>query len=128
MTFLGTYVRTYICMYKVEKKIQTDYTFISTSLFRGCPLVRRSKSPDEWATTKQACRDKRVVRLNLFSTLYSALLTCIEHCFTEINLTLLYMYVCMYVCMMYVFINVCVYVCICVFVMCVCVFIYSVCL
>ena len=27
--------------YKVEKKIQTDYTFISTSLFRGCPLVRR---------------------------------------------------------------------------------------
>ena len=29
----------YIC--KVEKKIQTDYTFISTSLFRGCPLVRR---------------------------------------------------------------------------------------
>ena len=24
--------------YKVEKKIQTDYTFISTSLFRGCPL------------------------------------------------------------------------------------------
>ena len=54
--------------YKVEKKIQTDYTFISTSLFRGCPLVRRfvRKSPDEWATTKQACRDKRVVRLNLF--------------------------------------------------------------
>ena len=48
--------------YKVEKKIQTDYTFISTSLFRGCPLVRS----DEWATTKQACRDKRVVRLNLF--------------------------------------------------------------
>ena len=44
--------------YKVEKKIQTDYMFISTSLFRG--------SPDEWATTKQACRDKRVVRLNLF--------------------------------------------------------------
>ena len=41
--------------YKVEKKIQTDYTFISTSLFRGCPLVRRS--PDKWATTKQACRD-----------------------------------------------------------------------
>ena len=27
--------------YKVEKRIQTDYTFISTSLFRGCPLVRR---------------------------------------------------------------------------------------
>ena len=24
------------------------------------------KSPDEWATTKQTCRDKRVVRLNLF--------------------------------------------------------------
>ena len=24
------------------------------------------KSPDEWATTKQACRDKRVVRLKLF--------------------------------------------------------------
>ena len=24
------------------------------------------KSPDEWATTKQACRHKRVVRLNLF--------------------------------------------------------------
>ena len=31
----------YIYIYKVEKKIQTDYTFISTSLFRGCPLVRR---------------------------------------------------------------------------------------
>ena len=27
------------------------------------------KSPDEWATTKQACRDKRVVRLNLFNYL-----------------------------------------------------------
>ena len=24
------------------------------------------ESPDEWATTKQACRDKRVVSLNLF--------------------------------------------------------------
>ena len=33
------------------------------------------KSPDEWATTKQACRDKRVVRLNLFHYLHYASLT-----------------------------------------------------
>ena len=37
------HLKMYVCIYiyKVEKKIQTDYTFISTSLFRGCPLVRR---------------------------------------------------------------------------------------
>ena len=35
------YIIYIIIYYKVEKKIQTDYTFISTSLFRGCPLVRR---------------------------------------------------------------------------------------
>ena len=46
--------------YMVEKNSKI-YTFISTSLFRGCPLVR---TPDEWATTKQTCRDKRVVFLN----------------------------------------------------------------
>ena len=39
---------------------QINYKVIPTSLFRGCPLI---KSPDEWATTKQACRDDLVVYL-----------------------------------------------------------------
>ena len=42
-----------------EKK-QINYKFIPTSLFRGRPLT---KSPDEWATTKQACIDELVVYL-----------------------------------------------------------------
>ena len=43
------------------------------------------KSPDEWATTKQACRDELVVYLFFFSHIYFALLPCIEHCFTNIK-------------------------------------------
>ena len=42
------------------------------------------KSPDEWATTKQACRDELVVYLCFsFHIIYFALLWCIEHCFTK---------------------------------------------
>ena len=51
-----------------EKK-QINYKFIPTSLFRGRPLIR-GKSPDEWATTKQACRDELVVYLFFFSHIY----------------------------------------------------------
>ena len=36
-------------------------------MFRGRPLI--IKSPDEWATTKQACRDELVVYLS-FSSIY----------------------------------------------------------
>ena len=40
-------------------------------------------SPDEWATTKQACSDEPVVYLSFSShDMYIALLLCIEHCFT----------------------------------------------
>ena len=44
------------------RKKQINYKFIPTSLFRG-------QSPDEWATTKQACRDELVVYL-FFSPIY----------------------------------------------------------
>ena len=41
------------------------------------------KSPDEWATMKQVCRDKLVVYLSFSShNIYIALLLCIEHCLT----------------------------------------------
>ena len=44
------------------------------------------KSPDEWATTKQACRDELVVYLCFSSHIvYFALLWCIEHCSTKIK-------------------------------------------
>ena len=56
------------------------------------------KSPDEWATTKQACRDELVVYLFFFSHIYFALLSCIEHCFTNIKFTLyIYIYIYMYI-------------------------------
>ena len=47
-------------MYMWKKK-QINYRFIPTSLFRGRPLIRGLV--DEWATTKQACRDEPVVYL-----------------------------------------------------------------
>ena len=53
-----------------EKK-QINYKFIPTSLFRGRPLIR--DYPDEWATTKQACRDELVVYLFFFCPIYSSL-------------------------------------------------------
>ena len=55
------------------RKKQINYKFIPTSLFRGRPLIRGFNeniiSPDEWATTKQACRDELVVYL-FFSPIY----------------------------------------------------------
>ena len=47
-------------IYFVGGKKQIKYKFIPTNLFRGCPLII---TPDEWATTKQACRDELVVYL-----------------------------------------------------------------
>ena len=42
------------------------------------------KSPDEWANTKQACRDELVVYLSFSShNIYIALLLCVEHCFAK---------------------------------------------
>ena len=44
------------------------------------------KSPDEWATTKQTCRDGLVVYLSFSShNIYIALLLCIEHCFMKVK-------------------------------------------
>ena len=43
------------------------------------------KSRDEWATTKQACRDELVVYLSFSSIYTTLLLLCIEHCFTKIK-------------------------------------------
>ena len=53
------------------------------------------KSPDEWATTKQACRDELVVYW-FFSHIYFALLLCIEHCFAKISFHTLYIYIYIY--------------------------------
>ena len=45
------------------------------------------KSPDEWATMKQVCRDKLVVYLSFSShNIYIALLLCFEHCFTKVKI------------------------------------------
>ena len=45
------------------------------------------KSPDERATTKQACRDELVVYLSFSShNIYIALLLCIEHCSTKVKI------------------------------------------
>ena len=45
------------------------------------------KSPDEWATTKQVCRDELVVYLSFSShNIYIALLLCIKHCFTQVKI------------------------------------------
>ena len=76
------YIYIYIYIYILcGRKRQINYNFIPTSLFRGRPLIRGFnenkramvkfiliKSPDEWATTKQACRDELVVYLSFFST------------------------------------------------------------
>ena len=51
------------------------------------------KSPDEWATTKQTCRDGLVVYLSFSShNIYIALLLCIEHCFMKVKF-LLFIYI-----------------------------------
>ena len=55
------------------------------------------KSPDEWATTKQVCRDELVVSFSFsFSShnIYIALLLCFEHCFTKVKIVhLIYIYI-----------------------------------
>ena len=61
----------YIYIYIYGRKKHINYKFIPTSLFRGRPLIR-GKSPDEWATTKQACRDELVVYV-FFSSVYISL-------------------------------------------------------
>ena len=78
-------------------KRQINYKFIPTGLFRGFPLIR--ESPDEWATTKQACRDELVVYLSFSShNIYIALLLCIEHCFTKVKIFhFIYIYICIYI-------------------------------
>ena len=53
-------------------------------------------SPDEWATTKQACRDELVVLLVFFFNIYFALLLCIEHCFAKIKFHTSYIYIHLY--------------------------------
>ena len=58
------------------------------------PTFSALSIPDEWATTKQACRDEPVVLLVVFFfNIYFALLLCIEHCFAKIKFHTLY--VCM---------------------------------
>ena len=92
--FWITWVWTYI--YCGRKKTN-NYKFIPTGMFRGCPLIRgkQGKSPDEWATTKQACKDELVVYLSFsFHNIYMALLLCIEHCFTKVKiLHFIYIYI-----------------------------------
>ena len=81
----GIYLTDYIYIYIYGRKRQINYNFIPTSLFRGRPLIRgahhhhhhhrpssSSPTPDEWATTKQACRDEIVVYLS-FSSIYTTL-------------------------------------------------------
>ena len=57
------------------------------------------KSPDEWATMKQVCRDKLVVYLSFSShNIYIALLLCFEHCFTKVKIVhLIYIYIYIYI-------------------------------
>ena len=50
------------------------------------------KSPDEWATTKQACRDELVVYLFFFSHLYIYIYLC------SIIDIYIYIYIYIYIC------------------------------
>ena len=85
------------------------------------------KSLDEWATTKQACRDEFVVYLFFSSTIYTSLyFYVLSTVFRKSNFAL---YVCMYVYIyiyiyiymyIYIYIYIYIYVCVCVCV-CVCV-------
>ena len=52
------------------------------------------KSPDEWATTKQACRDELIAYLLFFPQQYILRSTpSVEHCFTKIDFyTIYYIY------------------------------------
>ena len=77
----------YIYIYIVGGKRQVNYKFIPTDLFRGCPLIIPWWGDDEWATTKQVCRDELVVYLSFSShNIYNALLLCIEHCVTKVKI------------------------------------------
>ena len=76
---------------KYGRKKQINYKFIPTSLFRGRPLIR-GKSPDEWATTKQACRDELVVYL-FFSPIYSSLYFHVLSTVLRISSFTLYIYI-----------------------------------
>ena len=57
------------------------------------------KFPNEWATTKQVCKDELVVYLSFSShNIYIALLLCIEHCFTYVKILLFkYIYIYIYI-------------------------------
>ena len=92
---LYTYINIYIyCARKKTNKLQV-HPYRSVSWFPP----HQGKSPDEWATTKQACRDELVVYLSFSShNIYIALLLCIEHCFTKVKiLHFVYIYICIYI-------------------------------
>ena len=56
------------------------------------------KGGDEWATTKQVCRDELVVYLSFSShNINIALLLCIEHCLTKVKLLFIYIYIYIYI-------------------------------
>ena len=57
------------------------------------------KTPDERATTKQACRDESIVSLFFFPNrnIYRALLLRIEHCKTENSIHRLPIYIYIYI-------------------------------
>ena len=57
------------------------------------------KTPDERATTKQACRDESIVSLFFFRyrNIYRALLLRIEHCKTEKSIHRLPIYIYIYI-------------------------------
>ena len=84
----------YIYIYIYGRKKHINYKFIPTSLVSWSPT---HQSPDEWATTKQACRDELVVYVFFFFRIYFALLLCIEHCFTKIKFHTLYIYIYIYI-------------------------------
>ena len=83
----------YICMYINGRKRQINYKFIPTSLFRG--------RPDEWATTKQACRDELVVYLSfssIYTTLYFYVLSTVLRKSSFTLYVCIYIYICVCVC------------------------------
>ena len=84
------YIYIYIYIYGRKKKKTTS------SSLQACFVVAHS-SPDEWATTKQACRDELVVYL-FFSPIYSSLYFYVLSTVLRISSFTLYIYIyCSYI-------------------------------
>ena len=78
--------------FNLNRSTYQPFTKPNTSL----QYVHQYSSPDEWATTKQACRDELVVYL-FFSPIYSSLYFYVLSTVLRISSFTLYMYIYIYI-------------------------------